>query len=87
MSNKSRWLRDWQISFDGWFKTSYGLITDGDSYMLEGARVAMVINNWLILSMLLVEFVDSLAFEQEIVIDELHVSVVCLAVDAGSAAS
>ena len=45
------------------------------------------INNWLILSMLLIEFVDSLAFEQEIVIDELHVSVVCLAVDAGSAAS
>ena len=55
--------------------------------MLEGARVAMVINNWLILSMLLIEFVDSLAFEQEIVIDEPHVSVVCLAVDAGSAAS
>lgn len=55
--------------------------------MLEGARVAMVINNWLILSMLLIEFADSLAFEQEVVIDELHVSVVCLAVDAGSAAS
>ncbi len=53
--------------------------------MLEGTRVAMVINNWLIL--LLIEFVDSLAFEQEIVIDELHVSVVCLAVDACSTAS
>lgn len=55
--------------------------------MPEGARVAMVINNWLIMSTLLVEFVDSLAFEQEILIDEFHVSVVCLAVDAGSAAS
>jgi hypothetical protein len=87
MSNKSRWLRDWQISFDGGFKTSYGLITDGDSYVPEGARVAMGINNWLILSTRLVEFVDSLAFEQEILIDEFHVSVVCLAVDAGSAAS
>jgi hypothetical protein len=54
--------------------------------MLEGARVAMVVNNWLILSMLLIEFVDSLAFEQETAIDGLHVSVVCLAVDAGSAA-
>ena len=55
--------------------------------MLEGAREAMGINNWLILSMLLIVFVDYLAFEQEIAIDELHVSVVCLAVDAGSAAS
>ena len=48
---------------------------------------ATAINNWLILGMLLIEFVGSLAFEQEIVIDELHVSVVCLAVDAGSTAS
>ena len=45
------------------------------------------INNLLILSTRLVEFVDSLAFEQEILIDEFHVSVVCLAVDAGSTAS
>ena len=55
--------------------------------MLEGARVAMVINNWLILGMLLVEFADNFAFNQEIVMYELHVSVVCLAVNAGSAAS
>ena len=48
---------------------------------------AMGINNWLIPSMLLIVFVDCLAFEQEIAIDELYVSVVCLAVDAGSTAS
>lgn len=33
----------------------------------------MVINDWLVSGMLLIEFVSSLAFEQEIVIDELHV--------------
>ena len=47
----------------------------------------MVVNNRLILGMLLIEFVGSLAFEQEILINEFHVSVVCLAVDTGSAAS
>ena len=49
--------------------------------------MAMVINNWLILGMLLIELTSGHALEQKIVIDELHVSVVCLAVDAGSAAS
>ena len=39
------------------------------------AQMGMVINNWLILGMLFIELSSSLALEQEIVIDELHVSV------------